>query len=134
MSVDWFRSKGSKVGRNGVASKSSHVTTSTATWRSRYFISVITKSRPTVRESMRQCLGPVERMGAGGCAEAIFLLVASRLPVGTRACSGMEHVRPGTRLCHAGERSEEMGQRGPLKRRSATNASLYAAEGWAGRY
>ena len=45
---------------------------------------------------MRQCLGPVEQIRAGGRAEAIFSPAASRLSVGTRACRGMEHMRPRT--------------------------------------
>jgi hypothetical protein len=47
---------------------------------------------------LRHC----EAIRAGGRAEIIFSLAASHLPV---ACRGMEHVRPGTRLCHARERS-----------------------------
>jgi hypothetical protein len=55
------------------------------------------------QEVDERVLRPYGAIRAGGRAEVIFSLAASHLPVGTRACRGMEHVKPGTRLCHARE-------------------------------
>ena len=97
-------------------------------WRVRHSTGVISKARPTGRRVARECREHVERIKAGGRAEALFSISRVVSFCGTTGMQGK--VKPEGR---AGERKGEKEIDRAIEKVLGGSASLYLAESRAGR-